>query len=317
MDLAGPKIRTGALEPGPAVVKFRPAPRCLRPRRRAGSCVAVRRGAATTVADAGRCVAAGARRHGSASSSPAIGSSLVDARGAARHLRVVAVDAEGCWPSRRRPATSSQARRSVSIDRRRRRRRRTRDERRCAAVAGACHQSPRRRRAGRDPARRAGRNAVRNERGQVLTPARDRLHGRTGLRGRPHRRSHLVRRRPHRRRRRTVRTGSAARADHAHAAARRAIWDRKKASISPTRRFVFPPSPTRIGKTSPSSAAHADLVGVVLRQHRRRRPGAAGASGAAGRATAGDRAQDRDAARLRESAGDAARGDEELRGAPS
>ena len=34
MDLAGPKLRTGPLEPGPAVVRIRPLPQYLRAGRR-------------------------------------------------------------------------------------------------------------------------------------------------------------------------------------------------------------------------------------------------------------------------------------------
>jgi pyruvate kinase len=101
MDLAGPKIRTGSLEPAPAVVKFRPA------------------------RDAHGRVTSPARvwlfpeeqpRHSptvAAASLPVPGDwlhqlalgnilRLTDTRGAERTLRVVAVDPDGCWVESRK-----------------------------------------------------------------------------------------------------------------------------------------------------------------------------------------------------------------------
>lgn len=96
MDLAGPKVRTGALEPGPAVVK-------IRPKRDLHGGVAEparvwlfseeRPRAAPTAADASLPVPAAWMR----GIIPGDTIRLVDARGASRALRVVAVDTEGCW----------------------------------------------------------------------------------------------------------------------------------------------------------------------------------------------------------------------------
>jgi pyruvate kinase len=96
MDLAGPKIRTGPLQPGPTVVKIRP-----------------QRDAYGRVTEPAR-VWLFAQEQPRPSPTPADASlpvpaewlgllargdrlRLVDARGAARKLRVVDVDAEGCW----------------------------------------------------------------------------------------------------------------------------------------------------------------------------------------------------------------------------
>jgi pyruvate kinase len=96
MDLAGPKIRTGPLEPGPAVVKFKPS------RDTRGEVTEPARvwlfaqeqpHRAPTPADASLPVPA--RWLAQLRADDAI--RFVDARGAARTLRVVAVDREGCW----------------------------------------------------------------------------------------------------------------------------------------------------------------------------------------------------------------------------
>jgi pyruvate kinase len=96
MDLAGPKVRTGAIEPGPAVVKFKP-----------------RRDAVGKVVDPAR-VWLFAEEQPRPSPTPADASlpipaiwlrqlvrddtiRFIDARGARRTLHVTAVDSEGCW----------------------------------------------------------------------------------------------------------------------------------------------------------------------------------------------------------------------------
>ncbi|NOT26859.1 MAG: pyruvate kinase [Acidobacteria bacterium] len=97
MDLAGPKVRTGPLEPGPAVVKFKPQRdafgRVVTPAHVWLYPEEEPKRASPTPCDA---------------SLPVPGSWLrslvrgdlvqfVDTRGASRALRVVAVDTEGCW----------------------------------------------------------------------------------------------------------------------------------------------------------------------------------------------------------------------------
>ena len=96
MDLAGPKVRTGPIEPGPAVIKFKPqrdlCGRVIAPAR-VWLYPEEERRASPTPCDA---------------SLPAPASwlrglvrgdvlRLVDARGASRALSVVAADTEGCW----------------------------------------------------------------------------------------------------------------------------------------------------------------------------------------------------------------------------
>ena len=103
MDLAGPKVRTGALEPGPAVVKFRPKRdafgRVLEP-------------AHVWLHDKGRPQPPPTPADGSL---PVDGNWLrklkvddritfEDARGSSRDLRVIAVDREGCWAEARKTA---------------------------------------------------------------------------------------------------------------------------------------------------------------------------------------------------------------------
>ena len=101
MDLAGPKVRTGPLEPGPAVVKFRP-----------------RRDPQGRVTEPAR-VWLFAEEHSRASPTPADASlpvprlwlsqlvkgdniRFVDARGASRVLHVIDVGDEGCWSESRK-----------------------------------------------------------------------------------------------------------------------------------------------------------------------------------------------------------------------
>jgi pyruvate kinase len=169
MDLAGPKVRTGDLVPGPAVIKFGP-----------------KRNARGTVIEPAH-VWLFAEEHTHSSPTPADASLPVpgswlhslerddvirfdDARGASRSLRVVAVDREGCWLESRNtcyvePGTL------LRIDR------------------GAGNQPGTDARVGALSAREVpivlnagdelivtrstvlGRNAVRDERGRVLTPA--------------------------------------------------------------------------------------------------------------------------------------------------
>lgn len=96
MDLAGPKVRTGSLEPGPAVVKVKPQRdsygRVVAPARVWLFDEACRR-PSPTPADASLPLP------GDWLSRLASGDQLQfeDARGAARCLRVVAADPEGCW----------------------------------------------------------------------------------------------------------------------------------------------------------------------------------------------------------------------------
>jgi pyruvate kinase len=101
MDLAGPKIRTGPLEPGPAVVK-------VRPRRDARGVVTEpariwlfaeeQPRPSPTAADASLPVA-GAWLRGLARGDKI---RLDDTRGSSRTLHVVAVGAEGCWVESRK-----------------------------------------------------------------------------------------------------------------------------------------------------------------------------------------------------------------------
>jgi pyruvate kinase len=171
MDLAGPKIRTSDLEPGPAVVKFRPKRdaygRVLEPAR-VWLYATEQPRPSPTPAD---------------SSLPVPGSWLrslqrddvirfVDTTGASRSLRVVAVDGDGCWLESRKtcyvqPGTLLRVDRATASE----------DATGREAKVGAL------------PAREmpialmlgdelivtrsmiAGRNAVRDEHGRVLTPA--------------------------------------------------------------------------------------------------------------------------------------------------
>ena len=97
MDLAGPKVRTGALERGPAVVKFTPRRdaygQVLEPARvwlvRSGGPATRRRPRRTRLS---RCP-----RHGSMEVRCGDTISFVDTRDANRTLRVVASDPEGRW----------------------------------------------------------------------------------------------------------------------------------------------------------------------------------------------------------------------------
>jgi pyruvate kinase len=96
MDLAGPKVRTGPLEPGPAVVKFRPQRdpfgRVTAPARVWLYAEEDKR-PSPTLADASLPVPRawlGSLERGDVLR-------FVDARGASRALHVVAVDTDGCW----------------------------------------------------------------------------------------------------------------------------------------------------------------------------------------------------------------------------
>ena len=96
MDLAGPKVRTGELQPGPPVLKFRPKRdshgRVLEPAR-VWLFAEDQRRASPTPADASLPVP-GAWLRKLAQDDHI---EFVDARGASRVLRVIASDAEGCW----------------------------------------------------------------------------------------------------------------------------------------------------------------------------------------------------------------------------
>jgi pyruvate kinase len=171
MDLAGPKVRTGPLEPGPAVVKFRPQ------RDPFGRVTAPARvwlyaeeeaRPSPTPADASLPVPCAWLR----GLEPGDVLRVVDARGASRALRVVAVDTDGCWAECRstcyvEPGTK------------------LRVERRTQAGGSGSAEAP----VGSLPARegsltlaigdeltvtpstRLGRDAIRDEQGRVLTPA--------------------------------------------------------------------------------------------------------------------------------------------------
>jgi pyruvate kinase len=101
MDLAGPKIRTGELEPGPSVVKFRPTRdmhgRVTEPAR-VWLFAEEQPRPAPTPADASLPVPGDWLR--SLKHDDAI--RLVDARGASRTLKVAAVGREGCWAESRK-----------------------------------------------------------------------------------------------------------------------------------------------------------------------------------------------------------------------
>jgi pyruvate kinase len=96
MDLAGPKVRTGELESGPAVVKFRPQRdaygRVTEPAR-VWLYAEDERRPSPTPADASLPVPGAWLRELVRGDTVR----FVDARGASRTLRVVAVGAEGCW----------------------------------------------------------------------------------------------------------------------------------------------------------------------------------------------------------------------------
>jgi pyruvate kinase len=100
MDLAGPKVRTGALEPGPAVVKFRPGRdaygRVTEPARVWLFADETPR-PSPTPADA--CLPVPAAWMRGLVSGDTV--RFDDARGASRSLRVVSVDDEGCWTEAR------------------------------------------------------------------------------------------------------------------------------------------------------------------------------------------------------------------------
>jgi pyruvate kinase len=167
MDLAGPKVRTGSLAPGPAVVKFGP-----------------RRDAYGRVAEPARVWLFAVERPRPAPTPPDAClpvpgdwmQSLVagddvrfeDARGAHRTLRVIAVDREGCWAEAHDtsyvvPGTllSVHGRETADSD--------------AAVGALPSREVPLRLLTGDElivmPSSTVGRDAVRDDRGHVLTPA--------------------------------------------------------------------------------------------------------------------------------------------------
>jgi pyruvate kinase len=96
MDLAGPKIRTGPLEPGPAVVKIRPQRdafgRVTAPARVWLYAQEAPRPSPTP--GAASLPVPGPWLHSLRCGEPV---RLIDTRGASRQLEIVAVDSEGCW----------------------------------------------------------------------------------------------------------------------------------------------------------------------------------------------------------------------------
>jgi pyruvate kinase len=172
MDLAGPKIRTGPLEPGPTVVKVRPqrdafgrvnepARLWLFPQEQPRPSPTPADASLPVPVDWLRQLVRNDRLH------------FVDTRGASRELRVVAVDAEGCWAESSKTCYI-EPRTMLRIERR---------------VEGATGVSEPEATVGFLPPAEmrlelttgdelvitrpslAGRNAVRNDRGRVLTPA--------------------------------------------------------------------------------------------------------------------------------------------------
>ena len=103
MDLAGPKVRTGDVEAGPAVVKFKPERnahgRVTAPAR-VWLYAADRPHPAPTTADASLPVAGAWLRK----LEPGDRITFEDARGSSRELRVIAVAPEGCWTESRKTA---------------------------------------------------------------------------------------------------------------------------------------------------------------------------------------------------------------------
>jgi pyruvate kinase len=172
MDLAGPKVRTGPLEPGPAVVKIRPvrdlSGRVTEPARVWLFDEEQPRPAPTTAA-ASLPVPASWRR-GLASGDRV---RFVDARGASRTLRVVATDAEGCWLESKKTCYIQ----SGAVLSRNETPTNANDPSTSEAAVGVLpsRDVPIRLCAGDElvvtPSTTAGRNALRDERGHVLSPA--------------------------------------------------------------------------------------------------------------------------------------------------
>jgi pyruvate kinase len=172
MDLSGPKVRTGPLTEGPTVVKVRPA-RDLRGRvtepARVWLFAEERPRPAPTPASAALPVPQTWLRE------VAQGDTIrfVDAREASRALRVVAVDVEGCWAEAYKTCYIESGA-ALSLER---------ADARASAPASAearvgtlpAQEVPLSLAVGDElvvtPASVPGRNAVRNERGHVLTPA--------------------------------------------------------------------------------------------------------------------------------------------------
>jgi pyruvate kinase len=103
MDLAGPKLRTGPLEPGPAVIKFRPQrDSCGRVKQPARIWLSARESPRPPPSAAHACL----RVAGDWLARLATGDRIkfTDARGASRTLRVVDVTAGGCWAEGKKTA---------------------------------------------------------------------------------------------------------------------------------------------------------------------------------------------------------------------
>jgi len=170
MDLAGPKVRTGPLEPGPAVVKFRPGRdafgKVLEPAR-VWICDEAAPRPAPTPADAAVPVP-GAWMRGLVRGDVV---RFEDARGSARSLRIVDSDEEGCWAEARDTAYIV-AGTTLRVDR---------DDdpafADCEAKVGAlpAREVPLTLMPGDElivtRSNTVGRSAVRDDRGRVLTPA--------------------------------------------------------------------------------------------------------------------------------------------------
>jgi pyruvate kinase len=172
MDLAGPKVRTGDLQPGPAVLKFRPKRDCqgrvLEPAR-VWLFAEDQRRASPTPADASLPVPGAWLRRLAQNDHI----EFVDARGASRVLRVVATDVEGCWAESNKtcyvePGTLLQLRHGDET---------ANDGSSLEAAVGAlpAHEVPLALVAGDElvvtRSTIVGRNAVCDARGHVLTPA--------------------------------------------------------------------------------------------------------------------------------------------------
>ena len=295
MDLAGPKLRTGPVEPGPARIAGAPAARRVRrvSRRRASG--SRRRKTRASSAASGRRRAAVWRRAGSRRSSRATGSMFEDARGTHRKWKLVDSSDEGAWvggDEDRLPGSGHRANaRAQGPDAQREDRRR--------AGQGRIDPALRRRPHRAHPVAAAGNPGQARPPRQGTAPCDHWLHSAQRVPRRARRRAHLLRRRQDRRGDRKGRPRPPAGARNARAPRRRGA----------ARRQGYQPAGY--------GAAHARAVGqgparpgvhrlarrhgrAVVRRHRCRRALAAHRAREPRPPAAGDHAQGRDAARLRE-----------------